>query len=154
MAITRNLVVGRIEHQWTLRVRPEDLETWRKAVSEVLGNWRVTRETAELTLQGVMELLVNVHRHVPDPRCRLRLSCGGAELRVAVSDRSARAPRVGLAPDWTAEHGRGLWLLREMADDFGYCSAASGCACGDDGLRMAKTVWFVCRGAFRPAVVA
>jgi serine/threonine-protein kinase RsbW len=77
-------------------------------------------------LHGVTELLSNVHRHVPDDRrCVLELTMADAAVYVTVEDHCANAPAVSV-PDWTSERGRGLWMLREMAEGFGYVPTAGG----------------------------
>ncbi|WP_240796539.1 ATP-binding protein [Streptomyces sp. RFCAC02] len=108
------------------------VETWRRTVSLVLRDWDASPDAVEVVRLGVSELLGNVARHVPDPWCRLRLVWRGGQVRVAVCDRSPVMPLIR-EPDWHAESGRGLWLLRSVAREFG-C---------EPGVRGGKTVWFL-----------
>ncbi|KAB8166476.1 ATP-binding protein [Streptomyces sp. 3MP-14] len=121
---------------WLLTARREDLARFRRLASAAMREWQQSPRVTEVVLHGVTELLSNVARHVPDPRCRLELTWGGDGdgVRVTVHDRSATLPTITL-PDWTAEAGRGLWLLREMADDLGFEAGAEG-----------KAVWVLVRG--------
>ncbi|GAA2039404.1 hypothetical protein GCM10009757_00380 [Streptomyces cheonanensis] len=98
--------------------------------------WGGSRDAVELVRLGVSELLSNVLRHVGDqPRCYLRIVLIGSEVTVQVFDRSVRIPVIGAAPDWDAEDGRGLWMLREMATRFG---------CERTRRGRGKIVWFSC----------
>lgn len=126
------------------------METWRRSAGRLMADWGASAEAVELVRLGVTELLTNVSRHVADPRCCLRISRGGGDVLVEVCDRSARPPVIGETPDWTSECGRGLWLLREMADDLGYMPMPYASPAGP---LMGKSVWFTCRSAFSGAGV-
>ena len=115
----------RLSRSWLLTARREDLAHFRRLASLSMREWRQPPHVTEVVLHGVTELLSNVARHVPDPRCTLELQLLGGAVLVTVYDRSAELPKITL-PDWTAEEGRGLWLLREMADDLGYALTADG----------------------------
>lgn len=115
----------RLCHSWSLTVRREDLARFRRLASAAMREWRQPPRVAEVVLHGVTELLSNVARHVPDPRCVLTLELTADAAEVAVEDRSPVLPRITL-PDWTAEAGRGLWLLREMSDGLGYAPTPEG----------------------------
>ncbi|WP_062213218.1 ATP-binding protein [Streptomyces sp. NBRC 109706] len=121
-------------HSWLLTARREDLARFRRLASLAMREWGQPPRVTEVVLHGVTELLSNVARHVPDPRCRLELALDGDAVRVTVRDRSGVLPTITL-PDWTAEAGRGLWLLREMADDLGFEPVEDG-----------KRVWVTVRG--------
>ncbi|MFE1358486.1 MULTISPECIES: ATP-binding protein [Streptomyces] len=113
-----------------------EVERWRAASGSVALRWGGGRDTVELVRLGVSELLGNVAKHVENPRCYLRMARIGAEVTVQVFDRSVRLPVLGQeAPGWDAESGRGLWMLREMADGFG-CERTLRC--------VGKIVWFRC----------
>ncbi|MBU7598566.1 ATP-binding protein [Streptomyces sp. P38-E01] len=119
-------------YQWELRIRPEDLESWRRQVAHVVRELGGDYGAVAVARLGVSELLSNVCKHVGDRRCRLEVEREGAGVRVRLFDRSPQVPAVRV-PTWDAEEGRGLWLLREMADALGY-------TCTPDG----KWVWFRC----------
>ncbi|WP_240796253.1 ATP-binding protein [Streptomyces sp. RFCAC02] len=128
-------LVQRQVFAWELVAQVVGVETWRRTVSLVLRDWDTSADAVEVVRLGVSELLTNVARHVPDRWCRLRVAGSGGRVGVSVSDRSPVLPVVS-EPDWDAESGRGLWLLRSMAVEFG-CRP---------GVRGGKTVWFVTGG--------
>ncbi|WP_129843296.1 ATP-binding protein [Streptomyces sp. RFCAC02] len=115
----------RLTHSWLLTARREDLARFRRLASLAMREWQQAPHVTEVVLHGVTELLSNVARHVDDPRCTLELALTGGDVEVSVHDRSREVPRVTL-PDWTAEEGRGLWLLSEMADELGFERTAEG----------------------------
>ncbi|WP_374100623.1 ATP-binding protein [Streptomyces sp. 7-21] len=114
MLVTRTSLVNRYARHWVLTARAEDIARWRCVVARSLQRQQIATEGVELACLGVSELLTNVARHVADRRCRLAISCTAASVLLSVFDRSAELPKVA-CPDWDAEQGRGLWLLREMA---------------------------------------
>ncbi|MCE7082828.1 ATP-binding protein [Streptomyces sp. ST2-7A] len=117
-------------HAWELTASKQDIALWREkagAAVAALGGGSEAVETARL---GVSELLANVVAHVADPRCRLEVTRDESGIRVRLFDRSRRPPAV-LRPNWESEHGRGLWLVRELSEALGYVLTGSG-----------KWVWF------------
>jgi anti-sigma regulatory factor (Ser/Thr protein kinase) len=117
---------------WELTASDEEIPRVRREVLAVVREWDAARG-AEYTVQlGVSELLANVREHAGDPCCRLELRRVGAAVFVFVHDRSAVPPRL-VRPDASATKGRGLFLLRELADGFGWTRTDAG-----------KRVWFVC----------
>jgi serine/threonine-protein kinase RsbW len=119
MSLTTPDTAPRSSCSWLLTARREDLTHFRRLAALAMREWGQPADVTEVVLHGVTELLANVARHVPDPRCTLHLALLDDGVRVTVYDRSPALPEITL-PDWTAEEGRGLWLLREMADDLGY----------------------------------
>jgi serine/threonine-protein kinase RsbW len=119
-----------------LSVELPKVASWRAWAAGVVHAWGAPGAVVDAVALGVSELLGNVHKHANDPRCRLelRLAVGGfaASVRLAVHDRSRVLPTVP-DPDWVRDCGRGLWLLRETADDFGFERTAYG-----------KQVWMRC----------
>lgn len=116
-------------------VDADEVAWWRDRVAAIAGALGADRSTADVVRLGVSELLSNVVRHVDDRRCLLDLRREGPFVTVRLFDRSRAAP-AARAPDWTAESGRGLWLLREMTAGVGYTLTREG-----------KWVWFRCRVA-------
>ncbi|GAA2060283.1 ATP-binding protein [Streptomyces carpaticus] len=114
-----------LSYSWLLTARRSDLAHFRRLAKLAMREWDQDDAVTEVVLHGVTELLANVARHVPDPRCRLELFLEEDAVRVTVTDSSAALPRITL-PDWSAEEGRGLWLLREMADGIGFEPTADG----------------------------
>jgi serine/threonine-protein kinase RsbW len=117
-------------YAWTFTVLAQDVELWRKEIGAAVSALGGESEVLETVQLGVSELLANVLAHVADPVCRLEVLRDGCGICVRLFDHSREVPAV-LAPDGEAERGRGLWLLREMADGLGYVLTASG-----------KCVWF------------
>ncbi|GAB2909864.1 ATP-binding protein [Streptomyces mayteni] len=117
--------IQRLSYSWLLTARREDLAHFRRLASLAMRDWGQPPRVTEVVLHAVTELLSNVARHVGDRRCTLELALLGNAVQVSVSDRSAELPKITL-PDWTAEEGRGLWLLREMADGLGYALTEEG----------------------------
>ncbi|MDT3396205.1 ATP-binding protein [Streptomyces sp. B1866] len=113
-----------------LTIAPRQLAELRRLSRQVMRLLGVSRAAEAIVLQGLTELLSNVAKHVPVPRCSVQITHADGTVRVAVCDCSARPPEV-TTPDWDSESGRGLWLLREMASDFGWEPTADG-----------KRVWF------------
>lgn len=137
-------LLDRHDQSWSLTARAEEIERWRRAVGSVLTSWDASRGAVELARLGVSELLANVVKHTADHRCCLRLLRVGVDVLVQVFDESKQLPVVR-APDWCSEGGRGLWLLREMADGFGYMPMPFRAGAS---YRLGKVVWFSCWGAF------
>ena len=136
MAIAQPLRTEEHVHAYELAVRLPLIASWRAQAAEVVRAWGVPGVVVDAVTLGVSELLGNVHKHAGDPRCRLELHLtrGGsaASVRLAVQDRSSVLPTVR-EPDCMRDCGRGLWLLRELADDFGSELTAYG-----------KQVWMRC----------
>ncbi|RMI39431.1 ATP-binding protein [Streptomyces triticirhizae] len=137
-------VAAQHAYGWSLTASAQRIEYWRARVTEVLREGKASQRAVEVARLGVSELLSNVVKHAEARRCHLRVLRAGDDVVVQVCDRSPRLPVIR-RPDWSAECGRGLWLLREMADDFGYMPVPYP---SPEGLRMGKTVWFSCRTAF------
>lgn len=114
MPVTYRSIDDRNVHQWALSAEVEEITRWRRVVAQTLRDWQAPQTSVELACLGVSELLANVVRHAGDRQCQLRISRMGGSVLLSVFDRSLVLPKVS-KPDWSAERGRGLWLLREMA---------------------------------------
>ncbi|GAB3105769.1 hypothetical protein GCM10027160_00430 [Streptomyces calidiresistens] len=119
-----------IEPGWDIIARAGDIERWRDEAGRLVRGRGGDADAVSVIRLGISELLSNVVKHAGDPRCRLELHQVGATVRVRVFDHCGRVPVVTL-PDWDAEGGRGLWLLREMTGALG-CTRVPG----------GKWVWF------------
>ncbi|MFH9734363.1 ATP-binding protein [Streptomyces sp. NPDC017260] len=102
-------------------VRAEDLGTVRDIVATHLCWWRVDNDTVHRMLTVVNELLTNVLQHTPADAdgCRmasLLLQKVPDGVTAVVRDQDP-CPPVYTSPDLLAEEGRGLMLLRALADD-------------------------------------
>ncbi|MEV1010104.1 ATP-binding protein [Streptomyces sp. NPDC049881] len=122
-------------YAWALTAREREIGVWRRVVADVFGGWGAAEEAVELARLGVSELLTNVCRHVDDPACYLQVVRDAGQAVVLVIDRSRRMPKNTEEPDWAAATGRGLWMLREMAGEFGVQTLP---------YRQGKAVWFAC----------
>lgn len=101
----------------------------RRFVERTLGGWRCHDEVDVARLL-VSELVSNAVRHAGTP-VRLTLSRDRGGIRVEVADGSHGAPRPRLAGG-DAEAGRGLFLVDQLAGDWGVRQE-----------RRGKTVWFL-----------
>lgn len=112
----------------------------RRFVTKTLRTWRVTAlsDTAELL---VSELVANAIRHT-DTEVEVHLRLDGARLVVEVADCGPGHPRPRL-PDLDGEEGRGLYLVDQLAGDWGVRPE-----------RRGKTVWFSLDADVRQSVPA
>jgi anti-sigma regulatory factor (Ser/Thr protein kinase) len=105
----------------------------RAFVAETLTAWNVQAERVEAAQLVVSELVTNAVLYAADsPAIRLDLRLTDGVVRVLVSDGSLGEPERRPHPDpWTAETGRGIWLVDAFAERWGTETH------GRDG----KTVW-------------
>lgn len=89
---------------------------------------------ADLTELLVSELVTNAVIHAGTP-CELRIRPDGDGVHVEVRDRDPALPSVRGRPDPMATSGRGVALVRDLADEFGMGPVSSG----------GKAVWFFLR---------
>ncbi|MEU6822595.1 ATP-binding protein [Streptomyces atriruber] len=76
-------------------------------------------EAAELV---ATELIANAVQHTKGPAA-LRMQWAGAVLRIGVWDTDPTPPSpAGAATGWDETGGRGLGLVRECADGWGWCA--------------------------------
>ncbi|RSS78962.1 ATP-binding protein [Streptomyces sp. WAC06614] len=116
----------------TRTVRRADLKAVgeiRRSLRELLCP-RCPRDVAEVAELLITELVTNALVHT-DLGAEVSATLDSGRLRVEVRDHTARKPRpyVPTADDGT--HGRGLFLVEELAD-----------AWGVDPLGGGKVVWF------------
>ncbi|MFI9040887.1 ATP-binding protein [Streptomyces sp. NPDC053726] len=112
-------VAGQLD--MTFDVRAEDLGTVRNIVRAHLRWWRVDSESVHRTLTVVNELLTNVMQHTAadNNRCRmasLLLQKVPDGVTAIVRDQD-RCPPAHVTPSPLAEEGRGLMLVRALAND-------------------------------------
>ncbi|MEV0493246.1 ATP-binding protein [Streptomyces atratus] len=105
----------------SFEVRAEDLVTVRDIVATHLCWWRIDNGTAHRMLTVVNELITNVLQHTAadaDGRrmASLLLQKVPDGVTAIVRDQDP-CPPVYASPDTLAEEGRGLMLLRALADD-------------------------------------
>lgn len=111
----------------------------REFALSTLTKWGITSRHEDIRL-CVSELATNtvLHGVPPGRQYLLQLSLDGDLLKVEVLDSGDRCPEVREA-DTEGCDGRGLFLVRELADEFGVVDHALG-----------KTVWAVFKVAVTP----
>ncbi|MFD5650748.1 ATP-binding protein [Streptomyces sp. NPDC127039] len=104
----------------------------REFVLTTLNQWHVDDRRDDIRL-CVSEVATNalLHGVPPGREFRVRLSLDDLELRVEVRDSGDGRPTVR-QPDAESRNGWGLFLVRELADDFGVTEHLPG-----------KTVWAI-----------
>ncbi|WP_329197506.1 ATP-binding protein [Streptomyces sp. NBC_01435] len=122
-----------------LYVHPQSLAQMRRIVACLVDLWDF-RELTDAAALCAHELLTNVGRHTPSPRCTLTLRRRTDGVRITVGD-SSPTPPTPRAPDWTAESGRGLALIGGLAANWGSEPAPYG-----------KDVWADLRSSRRRSV--
>ncbi len=113
-----------------LRADPHVLAAVRQFIGARLREWGL-EELRPAAAMCVTELLSNVHKHTASPECVLELRRIAQGIRVSVRD-GEPSPPVMREPDCLSERGRGLFLLSETADAWGFEPEGPG-----------KEVWFV-----------
>ena len=132
-----------VEHVFPVPHIPEAVSAVRRRVRHVLDGWELTGEAADTTLLVVSELVTNALRHAlpGEHGCteehvssvRLHLMRWAERLVCAVRDPSHESPVPRDSDDFSAESGRGLFLVESFADSWGWHPLA--------GPLEGKVVW-------------
>jgi hypothetical protein len=102
-----------------LRAEPAHFASVRRVVRAQLCDWGHP-ELVDAAVLCVTEILANVHRHVAEPECELRLrELPEGGVRLSVGDRSPVLPVWYTEPDWDTERGRGVFLIASVSDVWG-----------------------------------
>lgn len=115
----------------SLDVTPDAISAVRRIVAAHLELWGPPLNAlAERAVLAVSELLTNVHEHTPTDRhgrrpARLLVQRLPGGICVNVRDTDPRQPSMQ-EPNTDDERGRGLLLLRAIADDFGVSAHPAG----------------------------
>ncbi|MFF7649005.1 ATP-binding protein [Streptomyces sp. NPDC007983] len=111
--------------------RKPSIQASRQFVTRTLSEWGYVDRLEDIEL-CVSELATNALLHgVPPGRLfRVRIEATEEEVRIEVRDSGSGRP-ISLTPRPDCEHGRGLLLVTELADDW-----------GDIEHTVGKTVWF------------
>ncbi|GAA1894949.1 ATP-binding protein [Streptantibioticus ferralitis] len=117
--------------QWelSLAVEPRSIEHVRRILRAQLHYWGRT-DVEFVALLGTTELLTNVLKHTEDRQAVVRVRVTADAVVVTVRDFDDRLPQIR-AVESLAEDGRGLPLLRSLADAMGMAASTTG-----------KDVWF------------
>jgi len=99
----------------------EAARTARSYVSDVLSAWAVPADVIDMARLLTSELASNAstHGHGPGGTFTLEVRSFGCCLTVDVADRSPNVPVLRF-PVGDAESGRGLLLVAQVADSWGY----------------------------------
>lgn len=113
-------------YQLDIQVHPAILGGIRRIVAAHLRLWCLDDLETDVCMAAT-ELLGNVYKHAdkPKPLAVLQLEVIPEHLRLTVSDRSSTAPVVR-EPDWCAESGRGMFLVKEASVGWGVTFTAEG----------------------------
>jgi anti-sigma regulatory factor (Ser/Thr protein kinase) len=111
--------------------RPDSARAARAFLVRLLDGWGITDDVIDDASLLTSELIGNAVKHGTGA-VRLRIAVHDATLRVGVHDESEELPEADRASE-DATGGRGLWLVRCVAADWGAEPSE-----GDPG----KTVWF------------
>lgn len=125
---------GTRQYRQELMADPRHFGRVRRTITAFARHWG-WGELIDPAVMCATEMLANVQRHAGSDECVLLLQSTPSGLRVVVSDDSHDLPVVR-EPDWSAESGRGMFLLSKTADAWGVEATDSG-----------KDVWV----EFRPA---
>ncbi|MFI0237735.1 ATP-binding protein [Streptomyces sp. NPDC016845] len=110
------------EYWFALPATPASARAARTTVRDRLGVWQMPEDTSDDAILLVSELATNAVLHTDSERllCYLTLTVDGQCLRIEVHD-GGRAPLRPPAPqpDPDQEGGRGLILVRELAERWG-----------------------------------
>lgn len=118
--------IGPPAYSQTFPCEPRTAAIGRKLVRDALAVWHLNG-LADPAALIISELIANASRHTPCHSIRLLVRRPStARVRVGVVDRApSRLPVLGSA-DGGAESGRGLLLVDELADRWGYDLRGSG----------------------------
>jgi anti-sigma regulatory factor (Ser/Thr protein kinase) len=109
---------------------PESVKGARDWAREVLGEWQVVDGDQHTIITGVSELITNAVLHA-GTESHLTMDLDSGMVSVSVADSGNRGEPLLTGADTMAVRGRGLSLVRAIADAFGSHRTSSG-----------TTVWF------------
>ncbi|SEL14176.1 Histidine kinase-like ATPase domain-containing protein [Streptacidiphilus jiangxiensis] len=106
--------------RWELPAERTSVREARRAVAHHLDSWSVPASVRDDAVLLVSELVTNVVLHTDSSRllCEVALSADGPLVIEVHDDHRARLGAPG-APAASAENGRGLLIVRELAETWG-----------------------------------
>lgn len=129
VASTRPQPLVPVEEVWLdLRFDSDGLYAMRSSVAAHAGDLGASTQVVERVLIVASELATNAVRHAGG-RGRLRLWASGGRLHCEVSDSGRGLGDITAGterPAPTAPGGRGLWISRQLADEFAIESGPNG----------------------------
>ncbi|MFF5156441.1 ATP-binding protein [Streptomyces sp. NPDC000348] len=141
-----NLAAASDAASCALPARHEAVREARRFTRGTLDQWDLSSRFDDVCLV-VSELVTNALRHglpadaprpaVPDPPVRLHLMRWTGRLVCAVRDPSDDSPVARESDDFSAESGRGLFLVESFSDSWGWHPMA--------GTLSGKVVWALFR---------
>ncbi|MET7903949.1 SpoIIE family protein phosphatase [Streptomyces sp. NPDC005355] len=109
---------------WTVWRLPDAVMHARRFTARTLRSWGVTEEL-DVALLITSELVTNALVHTQG-EVHLHLTLTADRLRIAVSDRSPRAPVKPATMDWESTGGRGLLLVDAVSQSWGSVPLSGG----------------------------
>jgi anti-sigma regulatory factor (Ser/Thr protein kinase) len=106
-------------HSAEFGATPEAVRAARAYVKDVLTSWAFPDDHIDTAKLLTSELATNAVIHGQGDAFTLEVRSFGCCFGVEVTDNSASAPTLR-APEAVAETGRGLLLIAELADSWGY----------------------------------
>ncbi|MFD3495899.1 ATP-binding protein [Streptomyces sp. NPDC058690] len=109
------------DQRWQLWLTPfpKTVSEARRQLRSALNGWQVPEEAVDTAVLITSELVTNAIRHCDNQHLvHLQVTDDGVELLLEVSDPSRNPPRPVVPPPH-AESGRGLFLVRAAASEFG-----------------------------------
>jgi len=117
------------QRRWTV-VKPDQLAGLRAQLRHLARLWALPEDCVDTLVMIVNELVCNAIDHARTA-CEVTVRRTKSLIRVLVTDRSTLPPRMP-PRDVTAPRGRGLQMVKALADRWGWTARHQG-----------KTVWAV-----------
>ncbi|WP_420714366.1 SpoIIE family protein phosphatase [Streptomyces sp. NRRL WC-3744] len=119
------LAVRPLRESWTVWRVPEAVRHARRFTRRTLRAWGLSRDTIDVALLVVSELVTNALVHTGG-QVRLDLSLVNHRLRLAVADTSPRSPVKPTSIGWEATGGRGILLVEAVSAAWGTVPVSGG----------------------------
>jgi len=118
-----------LRQMWTLSGRSKQApHTARERVTSTCRVWRVPRQVVDSLELIVSELVTNAVTHAAGDKVTVALALTGSTVLVVVADRGPRTDFDVRNADDDDENGRGLFLVKALADRYDIRPAGPGTA--------------------------